>query len=125
MRNLTIGLALAALATAGLATAATATADTPTTTGCPAAYDALEVAEWEALDARYRLPAEIDDANLTPEPDGAPFDGVAGNEDGIVCGRALPAGFTFGWAVQANGIPSTEAPEIFYDFRDNDSPAQQ
>lgn len=123
MRHLTIASAAAFLVSVGLATAVTATEGTPTETGCPAAYEALTVEEWEALDPRYKLPAEIDDANLVPEPDGAPFDGVAGNEDGIVCGRAYPAGFTFGWAETAFGIPSSEAPDIFYDFRDNDSPA--
>lgn len=102
---------------AGIAIAA------PTDNGCPSAYTARTVDEWEALDSRDKLPAEIDDANLTPEPDGALFDGVAGNEDGIVCGRALPDGFTWGWALHAFGIPASEAPDTFYDFRDNDSPA--
>lgn len=120
MRRITRAVLTACLAM--LPTTAVVAA-TPVETGCPSAYTARTVAEWEALDSRYKLPAEIDDANLTPEPDGAPFDGVAGNEDGIVCGRALPEGFTWGWAVQANGIPSSEAPDIFYDFRDNDSPA--
>jgi hypothetical protein len=125
LRKLMIGSSAALIFSVGIATAVAATEETPVVTGCPAAYQALTVEEWEQLDARYKLPAEIDDANLTPEPDGAPFDGVPGNADGIVCGRALPEGFTFGWAEQANGIPSNEAPDIFYDFRDNDSRAQQ
>lgn len=122
MRRIMSAALMASLAV--LPATATATA-TPIDTGCPSAYAARTVTEWEALDSRYKLPAEIDDANLTPEPDGAPFDGVAGNEDGIVCGRALPEGYTWGWAVQALGIPSSEAPDIFYDFRDNDSPAAE
>ena len=120
MRRAVAAMSLAAMGSVALAGGAVAN---PTDSGCPAAYEARTVAEWESLDSRYLLPAEIDDADLVAQQ--APFDGVVGNEDGIVCGRQLPEGFTWGWATQARGIPSTEAPEIFYDFRDNDNPAQR
>jgi hypothetical protein len=110
MRTLSTSCAVALLASIGFSASALATDGTPTETGCPAPYEARTVADWEALDPRYKLPAAID---------------LAGNNDGIVCGRALPAGFTYGWAEQAFGIPSTEAPDVFYDFRDNNLPAQR
>ena len=40
----------------------------------------------------YRVPRRVDEA---------------GNQDGIVCGRALPDGFLFGWAITANGLNPT------------------
>ena len=48
---------------------------------------------------------------------------AAGNQDGIVCGTPLPEGFTFGWAITANGF--TPANDILYLFSDDTNPAMR
>ena len=104
MRNTLSALTVAA-ATALLLAAPVAA--TPLQTGCPSGYAAKTVVEWEAM-GDYRVPRRVDEA---------------GNQDGIVCGRALPDGFLFGWAITANGLNPTV--DVLYLFSDNNNPAQR
>jgi hypothetical protein len=76
MRNTLSALTLSALAALLLATPVTAT---PLETGCPPGYAAKTVVEWEAM-GDYLVPRRVEEA---------------GNQDGIICGRALPDGFLF------------------------------
>ena len=104
MRNTLSALTLSALAALLLATPVAAT---PLETGCPSGYAAKTVVEWEAM-GDYRVPRRVDEA---------------GNQDGIVCGRALPDGFLFGWAITANGLNPTV--DVLYLFSDNNNPARR
>jgi hypothetical protein len=71
-----LALLLGLVAAQATLTAGTARADvqTPVATACPAAFDLLPVAGFEAQ-APYRLPRLVD---------------TAGNQDGLVCALALP-----------------------------------
>jgi hypothetical protein len=64
-------LLVTAASTAGLVGAVAAA--TPPETGCPAAYAQLSVT-WLESQGPYQLPRQLDEA---------------GNQDGLVCGRAL------------------------------------
>jgi hypothetical protein len=103
MRNRLTALALSGVAALLLAAPVSAT---PVATGCPSGDVVLTVSEWSALG--YPGPANID---------------AAGNQDGIVCGLALPEGFTFGWAITANGLNPPH--DILYLFSDDNNPAQR
>lgn len=103
MLRLRSALSLGALSVMLLAPPVSAT---PPVTGCPSAYVAHSVAEWAELG--YPGPTFIDSL---------------GNGDAVVCGLALPEGFTWGWAITANGLSPHS--DILYLFRDNDVPAQK
>jgi hypothetical protein len=93
---LSIGITLASATTAGA---------TPVETGCPSGSEAKTVAEWVAAGYMF-VPPMLD---------------AEGNQDGIVCGRAMPDGFRFGRLIKALGIePSVD---VIYNFADNDIPA--
>jgi hypothetical protein len=104
----TVRTAMAAL-TLSVLTAllvASPVAATPVETGCPSAFVPRTVTEWEAMG--YHAPAVID---------------ASGNQDGFVCGLAMPYGFLFGWAVTANGLSPTV--DVLYEFTDDNNPARQ
>jgi hypothetical protein len=98
---LTFGGGLAALAAAlalaaGAAAAIPSAPGDPVVNGCPAGFEAIQVADFPA---QYRLPARVDD----------PANG--GNSDGIVCAKPLSA------AEQAARFPNENV--VIFDFRDN------
>jgi len=100
--------ALAAAFAALAVGTARANVQTPLETGCPAAFDLLPVAGFEAQ-GPYKLPRLVD---------------TAGNHDGLVCALALPdaardadcrAGGQIACALAQLGLP-------LYHFVDNDVP---
>ena len=72
--KLLFALIAAAAAAVAVGTASADVSQTPVTTGCPAGYEHLSVASLEAT-GPYRLPRRLD---------------TAGNNNGFVCGLALP-----------------------------------
>jgi hypothetical protein len=102
MKRTVVIVAMAALPWLGLAmvTAAPVAAN-PTQTSCPSGYQVLSVADLTAQG--YHVPAQADD----------PANG--GNGDGLVCGLPLP---------DAACGPDCPVP-IFYNFLDNNLPAQK
>ena len=108
---LTLLLALAAGLAALAAGTARAEVHTPIATACPAAFDLLPVAGFEAQ-APYKLPRLVD---------------TAGNQDGLVCALALPdgardadcrTGGRIACILAQLGLP-------LYHFVDNDNTANQ
>lgn len=99
----------AATALAATAAAIASPAETPLTTACPAGYELIAVATLEAR-GPYPLARRVD---------------TAGNENGYVCGLAMPdavrdatcmIGGGNPCALQALGLP-------VYNFTDDDNPA--
>jgi hypothetical protein len=100
---------LTATALAATAAATASGAETPLTTACPAGYERIEVAALEAQ-GPYPLARRVD---------------TTGNDNGYVCGLAMPnavrdASCMIGGgnpcALQALGLP-------VYNFTDDDNPA--
>jgi hypothetical protein len=107
--GLLVVLVIAAALSMAVGTAGAGLSETPVETACPAGYERLTVASLEAQ-GPYILPRLID---------------TAGNNNGYVCGLALPDAVrdavcrTVGGppcALQQLGLP-------VYDFRDDDNPA--
>ena len=104
LRKILCGLALSAGITVAVGSPGGAT---PVATGCPSAYERKLVSEWATMGYDF-VPPIVD---------------AEGNNDGYVCGHALPEGFTFGRIRTAIGIEPTV--DVLYQFADNDSPAQK
>ena len=111
VRALLVGLLIAAVAALVGGTARADGAQTPVTTACPAAYEHLSVASLEAS-GPYILPRLVD---------------TAGNNNGSVCGLALPDsvrevhckhGGVVACILAQLGLP-------LYEFKDDDNPASQ
>jgi hypothetical protein len=108
-RPIALLTAVAATALAAISAATATAAETPLTTACPAGYELLAVASLEAQ-GPYILPRRVD---------------TAGNDNGYVCGLALPdavrdatcmIGGGNACNLQALGLP-------VYNFTDDDNPA--
>ena len=111
VRALLSCLAIATVASLTVGTARADVSQTPVVTGCPAGYERLSVASLEAT-APYRLPRRVD---------------TAGNNNGSVCGHALPDsvrdadcknGGPVACILAQLGLP-------LYRFTDDDNPASQ
>lgn len=109
VRALLVALLTAAVLSALAAAANADTSQTPVVTGCPAGYDHVSVAAFEAA-GPYRLPRIVD---------------TAGNGNGYVCARAQPdsvrdafcrQGAAIACLLEQLGLPH-------YLFTDDDSPA--
>jgi hypothetical protein len=110
VRALLVGFLIATAATL-VGTARADVSRTPVATACPTAYELLSVGSLEAA-APYRLPRRVD---------------MAGNNNGSVCGLALPDsvrdsdcknGGTVACILAQLGLP-------LYRFTDDDNPASQ
>jgi hypothetical protein len=111
IRALTVGLLIAALASLAIGAARADVSQTPIATSCPAGYERLSVTSLEAA-APYILPRLVDSA---------------GNNNGYVCGLALPDsvrdvhckhGGSVACILAQLGLP-------LYNFKDDDNPASQ
>ena len=111
VRALLVGLLVAAVAALVSGTAGADVSQTPVVTACPAAYEHLSVASLEAA-GPYILPRRVD---------------TAGNNNGYVCGLALPDsvrevhckhGGVVACILAQLGLP-------LYQFTDDDNPASQ
>jgi hypothetical protein len=89
-------LAAALVLAAGAAAAIPSVPGNPVVNGCPAGFEAIQVADFPA---QYRVPAKVDD----------PANG--GNNDGVVCAKPLSA------AEQAARFPNEDI--VIFGFRDN------
>jgi len=110
-RALLAGVTIAASAALAVGTARADVSQTPVATACPAGYERLSVASLEAA-APYRLARRVD---------------TAGNDNGYVCGLALPDsvrdadcknGGPVACILAQLGLP-------LYHFKDDDNPASR
>ena len=111
VRALLVGLLIAAVAPLAVGTARADVSQTPVATACPAGYEHLSVASLEAA-GPYILPRRVD---------------TAGNNNGYVCGLALPDsvrevhckhGGLVACILAQLGLP-------LYEFKDDDNPASK
>ena len=98
--------AAAALAVAAVAipvgTASADVSQTPVTTGCPTGIPPISL-KFLASQGPYQLPFRLD---------------AAGNNDGYVCGRAVPA-------AARRALCGSDCPvPVLYEFTEDDNPAQ-
>jgi hypothetical protein len=101
---LLLGLLIAATAAAlAVGTASADVSQTPIETGCPAGFEHLSVASLEAA-GLYRLPRRLD---------------TAGNNNGFVCGLALPEAVRLALCGPACDVP------VLYQFVEDANPANQ
>jgi hypothetical protein len=111
VRALLVGLLIAVAAALAVGTARADVSQTPVATACPAGYERLSVASLEAT-GPYVVPRRVD---------------TAGNNNGYVCGLALPDsvrdvhckhGGVVACILAQLGLP-------LYAFIDDDNPASQ
>jgi hypothetical protein len=104
-----VGLVIAAALSVAAGTAGAGLSETPVETACPAGYDRLTVNSLEAQ-GPYILPRLVD---------------TAGNNNGYVCGLALPDAVRDAVCRTVGGTPCTlqQLGLPVYDFRDDDNPA--
>ena len=111
VRALLVGLTIATVASLAIGTARADVSQTPVATACPAGFELLSVAALETT-APYRLPRLVD---------------TAGNNNGWVCGHALPDSVRD--ADCKNGGPVAcilgQLGLPLYRFTDDDNPANQ
>jgi hypothetical protein len=109
--TLLVGLLIAAGAALAVGTARADVAQTPVATACPAGYELLSVASLEAT-GPYILPRRVD---------------TAGNNNGYVCGLALPDSVRDA-TCRISGGNACNLAQLglpVYHFIDDDNPASQ
>jgi hypothetical protein len=112
LRAFLVGLLIAAGAALAVGTARADVAQTPVATACPAGFELLSVASLEAT-GPYILPRRVD----TP-----------GNNNGYVCGLALPDSVrdaTCRFTPGGNACKLAQLGLPVYHFIDDDNPASQ
>ena len=111
VQALLVGLLIAAVTLIAVGTAGADVSQTPVATACPAGYEHLSVASFEAV-GPYLVPRRVD---------------TTGNNNGYVCARAQPdsvrdafckLGGTVACILGELGLPH-------YLFRDDDNPASR
>jgi hypothetical protein len=111
VRAFLVGLLIAAGAALAAGTARADVSQTPVATACPAGYELLSVASLEAA-GPYILPRRVD---------------TAGNNNGYVCGLALPDSVRDArcMAFGGNSCNLAQLGLPIYLFVDDDNPASQ